>query len=463
MSCLFLLVSVTCQPSRNRSDPPASNLDPTRFAATFETVVDVRLFGFDAMILKEALSSLLSKYIMRVDVVKGASPIYHSFSAKANFFTLPTIVNDFDALIREHFSQNPTNFAVYVIRTNETVRKVTNVVARGDRWIALRFSEAEKTQSNRTTAYRIVSRVFDLFSDIFVRPIQFEPRISVTDNSDKIVIFQPRPLNAFNSVSILKHSISDLADLTITAVEFDTDYLSVVCAVCADSLCAANWLRRLPEYSTARSVGALPLFLLPQSCTHQFAAKDIAFAPTKIQSSLEAVGRKALFGWEPNHAAEPFFVIMARRNMAVYPLWGLSRKLMEPVDEINELSQFNAVPQKVVRSLDGLYGEFIEGQKEYSRKLLDEGVDAAQDEWEGLVNITDRIIEQWAAVSENVQRRRVCVGNLRDLTRHPLIFLRPSFYCLLSLLGSIAMWRIILKLVKPKDVVGLWNRAGPLL
>jgi hypothetical protein len=263
----------------------------------------------------------------------------------------------------------------------------------------------------------------------------------------------------------LQRSLSRLVDVDVSAVELDTDYLSVLCSVCADGSTAARWLRRLPEFAKAQESNALPIFLLPQSCAHQFARSDIAFAPTKIQSSLEAVARKALFGWEPSPASEPFFEIIARRNIAIDPMLALLSRLRVPLRELEDLRQFDTevLSEAMIQSLDAAYGDFIDRQNKYLKKLLDDGVEATKGELTELENLTDLIVAQWSMVSENVQTRRVCVGNLRDLTYHPIIFMRPSFYCLLSIVGSLVMWKVILRLMKPKEVLGIWMEQERLL
>jgi hypothetical protein len=464
---MLLLVAVVS--SQNQTSPIAQNLHANLLNLNFETVVQVRLFGFSSSPLQSALAKLLRNYFMRTNIIKTPKykgiPAHHSFSATAEFFDLSNSTADIESLVRTHFDQSPTGFAVYVIRSQDSLRRPSNVVARGDRWIAFRFSEAEKGSTDQTTAYRILSRIADLLDDVFIPPLIHMPRLSVKNNSAKIVVYQPPPLNAFNAVSILKQTLGHLANLIVSAVELDPDSISLICSVCADGLCTVSWLQRLPEVTNAWASQSLPIFLLPPPCAHQFADNAIALAPTKVQSALEAVARQALFGWEPSPASEPFFEIIARRNMAVAPLGALLHRLSALLRELEELRQFDAVvlPEKLIQSLNTAYGDFIARRDRYLRRLLDEGVEATLEEFAELENMTDAIVEQWALVSENVQTRRVCVGNLRDITYHPLIFMRPSFYCLLSVLGSLVMWKIILTLMRPKDVLGIWHEAEPLL
>jgi hypothetical protein len=152
--------------------------------------------------------------------------------------------------------------------------------------------------------------------------------------------------------------------------------------------------------------------------------------------------------------------------MAIYPLQDLTETLTKPVDEIAELkAQFasGAVAPRLLQTLDELYGRFIAAQKKYMRGLLKGGVRQAEQHWKTLENITQLIVDRWSVVSENVQRKRVCVGNLKDLTAQPSVFFRPSFYCLISLVSSAMMWRVILKLARPREVIELWNEPQPLL
>jgi hypothetical protein len=468
---MFAVLCIALADVESDSITLGPNLDPSQFAPNFETVVDVRLFGFTSAILQASISSLLQNYLMRVDVTKpekkSQTNVHHSFSARSAFFDLPAnFSRDIASHIREHVASHPTTFAVYVIQSHNSARKGSNVVARGNSWIAFRFYDSESGPTDQLTASRIISRVFNIFNDVFVHPVRSVPRISVLNNSASVVVFQPPPLNAFNSIQVVRRSVASLASLVARAEEFDTDYVSVICAVCENGPCAADWLRRLPEYTATVARDALPIFLLPQSCPHQYAANDIAFAPTNSQIALEAVTRKALFAWEPGATAEPFFEIMARRNMAIYPLQDLTETLTKPVDEIAELkAQFasGAVAPRLLQTLDELYGMFIAAQKKYMRGLLKGGVRQVEQHWKTLENITQLIVDRWSVVSENVQRKRVCVGNLKDLTAHPSIFFRPSFYCVISLVSSALMWRVILKLARPREIIELWNGPQPLL
>jgi hypothetical protein len=66
-----------------------------------------------------------------------------------------------------------------------------------------------------------------IFNDVFICPMNHQPRISVTNHSDSIIVFQPPPLNAFNSVQNIERSVAQLASLTVSAVEFDREPFTV--------------------------------------------------------------------------------------------------------------------------------------------------------------------------------------------------------------------------------------------
>jgi hypothetical protein len=454
--------------AKNQSTPITQNLDARLLDPHFETVVHIRLFGFSSSALQNALTAVLGRDFMRANVTAYdalllASP-HHSFSATAQFLDLPNTSADPEALVRAHFNENPTTVAVYVVRSEDPVRVGPPAFARGPNWMAIRFCDSEKGLTDQATAYRILSRISDLLHSS-VHPLWFKPRVSVRNNSAKIIVYQPPPLNAFNVVSILKRSIGKLADVEISAVEFDTDCVLVICSLCPGVWCIATWLQRLPEFARAEESNAIAIFLLRERFTYDFGYFGLGVAPTNSQRSLEAVAWAALFGWNINAASESFSEIIARRNMAIGPILELTDQLRAPLLELEELRQFSAevLSEKLIQRLDAAYGEFITLRNRYLKRVLEEGIEETQAEFRELENLTGAIVEQWALVSENVQMKRVCVGNLRDLTYHPFIFMRPSFYCLLSVIGSLVMWRIILTLMKPKEVLGIWQEAEPLL
>jgi hypothetical protein len=424
----------------------------------FKTVFPIRLFGFDKPDLRAAIHALLQNYVLRVDIT-NPGVASHSFSATAEFRSLPPNSSEIGPAIRDDFSRNSTQFGVYVIQCHDSPKKLNSFFARGSHWIALNFYDLEHGATDQITSFRIISRVFDAIKDVVVRPLPFRPRISILNRTDSIVVFQPAPLIAFNSAKILRQAAGSLADLTVKTVEFGTDALGTMCSFCTDSSCAAKWLRRLPEYANTRAENSLPIFLLPQSCPHQYASNDIAFAPTTIQTALEAVSRKALFGWESGGVAEPLFEIVALRNLAVFPLANLAGSF-SPSD-LRDVFEFFA--PDMWNTWMNIIQNFTSAQARFSATLMSAGIDEAMANWRELQDLAAQATEFWATTTETMQRRRVCVGNLRDLTSHPIVIFRPSFYCSVSLILSGLMWYNILKLLKPRQVLDFLEHPQPLL
>ncbi|OHT01886.1 hypothetical protein TRFO_31235 [Tritrichomonas foetus] len=433
---------------------------PTSFAQHFVSTGQIRLIGFTRQIkdLKKKLTVLVNSKFMKIDVINDNPDIHHTFRANVDSLNISfSNDNQLEEAISKHFADNPVHFAVYVVRSETPLPNLnTNIIASGKNWLAIRFYDQNTNLENQinsdSTAYQIAIQVLDIFSDIFNHQLYFEPRVSILNSHDSISIYQS---GEFDSASIVKESVLGVAQLNISISKIDPKIFKVLCSICSDTNCALSWIKRLPEYSQAQETRSLPVFLMPPVCSFQYASNDVAFAPIMMENSLKSIIRKSLFGFETKPQSEPFFNIIAQRNMAVYPTQRLVELLKKPVEEISELSQFNSVviPQKVVETLDERYTNFTKVLQHLTLDVIEKGNDVAKEHWEQLNDTAQMILEAWSVVSDDVKRKRMCVGNLLDLTKSRLFITRPTFYLILSIFASLMLFHYSFKHMNPKVVV----------
>lgn len=417
-----------------------------QISVNFDTTVVIRLVGFHEKSLRPTLETILQRNMLRTSVLPDSENVHHTFSATVEFY-------DSQLEFREHFEKKPAQFVVYIVKCDG----ISRLIDRGNGWVAIAFGTNDVSKSDETTAYRIISKVFNLIKGDLARPIATNHRLTVTNRSDSVIIYQPPPVESFEASHILIRSLNmKREDLTVKVKETDTSPFALVCSLCETAECTAQWIRKSPEYKEAHRQNALPIFLLPHTCSQQYGSIDLAFAPTNTQKALQAVAWKSLYGWEPNPVSEPFVEAMTRRNMAAYPLSELIEKLKKPLEEITELKQIGSdlINDRVIDQLDTLYTRFSDVQKRFTRKLLVSRFwGEVSNDWDQLVNSTQEIVDTWNMMSENVQRRRVCVGNLRDLTEKLPVYTRPSVYCAVSLAAAAIMARYVAVHGKRKEVV----------
>ena len=459
----------------------------SNFAPQFMSVGKIRLVGFDSTDkpeqIKKNLMVLLNNKFMTTDIIKDNPEIHHLFRANVEVTDISyTHEAELEQKIPKHFQANNAHFAVYVIKSRAKsfiYNPNSQIFAKGQSWIAIKYINQSRKMD---PAYQIAINVLDVLSRIFNYQIQFQPRISIDFPHDSINVYQTC---SYDSESLIRNSVSDLCTLNITVTKIDPTIFNVLCSSCSDSNCALSWIRRLPEYSESIGKGSLPVFLMPPSCSFQHASKDVAFSPCGMEISLKSIIRKSLFGVETKPQSEPFFDILAQRNIAVYPLQTLMNIISRPVDEINDLlpsiglNERNYGIEKIITRLSERYENFTNIQKQLTTDIISiknntpanddidnldnhshhhevgirNSITAAKDHFEQLRGIAQEIIEIWNLGTENyVIKKRQCVGNLRDLTNDPWFFTRPSFYFVLSIAATIVLTRYFLTYV-PKNLL----------
>lgn len=465
------------------------SLIPSNFAPQFMSIGQIRLIGFksqdDPEKIKKDLMILLNNKFMVTDIIKDNPDIHHLFRANVEIIDLAyNHESELEQLIPNHFQSNNAHFAVYVIKTQAksyVYNPNSQIFGKGQNWIAIKYIN----QSGKMDpAYQIAINVLDVLSQIFNYQIQFQPRISILFPHDSINVYQT---STYDSESIIKKSVSDLCTLNITVTKVDPTIFNVLCSSCSDSKCALSWIRKLPEYIESTEKGILPVFLMPPSCSFQYASRDVAFAPCGMEIALKSIIRKVMFGVETKPQAEPFFDILAQRNIAVFPLQTLMDTLSHPVDEINDLlptisrnernSAFNGL-ERIILRLSERYENFTNIQKQLTIDILSlksattnndldnignhshgneigirSTITAAKEHFDQLRGIAQEIVEIWNLGTESyVVKKRQCVGNLRDLTNERWFLTRPSLYFVLSIATSIVLIRYFIAYV-PKNLL----------
>lgn len=466
------------------------SLLPSNFSPQFLSIGQIRLVGFDSQdkpeLIKTNLLVLLNNKFMTTDVIKDNPEIHHFFRAKVEVTDITyTHETELENLIPKHFRANNAHFAVYVIKSQAKsyiYNPNSQVFAKGNGWIAIRYINQSRKMD---PAYQIAINVLDVLSQVFNYQIQFQPRISINFPHDSINVYQTC---SYESESIIKNSISDLCTLNVSVTPVDSSIFNVLCSSCSDSKCALSWIRRLPEYYESTEKGIFPIFLMPPSCSFQYASRDVAFSPCGMDIALKSIIRKSLFGVETKPQAEPFFEILAQRNIAVYPLQTLMNTISRPVEEINDLlpsigrNERNSAViglEKIITRLSERYENFTKIQKQLTTDIIsfkeDEpssndndnlgnhshnheagirnSITAANEHYDQLRGIAQDIVEIWNLGTENyVIKKRHCVGNLRDLTNERWLLTRPSFYFIFSIVLTIVFTRYFITHV-PKNLL----------
>lgn len=455
MNFLFFFVSLL-RADQSFSLPPS--MSPGEFSTQFDTTGEVRLIGFNKEMLTVTLSTLLNNFL-RTDVVHGPPDVHHTFRASVANVDISHKESDIINKIKEHFEKNQMPFAFYIVNSNSP----SNILGSGNNWIAIPISPTEEEE---TTAYKIASKILDYSKIIFDYQIDEPPRLSLTKLSDKIIVYYPKDIpDEYKISDTIKESVHDLVQLNIEEVEFDSDILNVLCQVCETIECSTSWLKKLKEFDDAKLSDSLPVFLLPSNCPLRYGDSEIAFAPYANSMNLQVAIRQSLFGFNPHPQSLPFFELFAHRNLAVEPLRKLVANITKPIDELRELNQYGSgqISQKMLNEMENDYSNFTDIQWSLTNNIMKHKIDDLIELYYKMCFISQTINDRWSLVSENVQRKRVCVGNMVDLTKKTPIFLHPTFYAVTSIIASFIMILYVFRVMKPDQIVSVLANPSPLL
>lgn len=463
---LFLFLSIVKSDSLFPSLP--NNLSQSNLSPQFISIGQIRLIGLDSgddlPKLKSDLLLLLYSRFIKMDVIGNDPNIHHQL--KANIEILNFTYRDeseLENLIPLHFKTNPAHFAIYVIKTKKHFNHYSsnsNIFSKGTNWLAIKFCNDNRKLD---IAFQIASHVHIVLSSIFRNPLQVEPKISIANPHISMNVFVPYD---YDPQPIIRSAVSDLCTVNLTIYQIDPTILTALCYSTRNPESIANHLKSLPEYLLSEHGGDFPLFILPPKCTNYYASNELAFAIYGMESGLKSVVRKSLFGFENLPQTESFFEIMAQRNMAVFPLKHLVDDISKPIEDINEILLSNGNDensrtysrlQKEIDILTPYYKNYTLLQKELASDILDVPIDsegqefdqshnhttmrglrstiaAATEHYQELQKIANNITQEWLLLSEEIVRKRQCVGNLRDLAGNRSVFTRPTFYFALSIL-----------------------------
>lgn len=414
----------------------------------FETNVCLRFIGFDESVLGPILKPFFENQILRVDVIADSNTVHHSFRATSEFINSAELSS-----LSGHFQQNKCDMAVYIAKKGLGI-----LLENGTGWAVIEVEDNWNGISLDRGALKIIARVVRLLKDVFHKPLSTRPRFNITRNHDTITIYNTRK-SIFKGEKVSKRSLSfGTSSFNFTTIEIEDKDLQLLCSVCNSSECIERFLRNLIEYESSSEDHSLPVFLLPPECRYRYGSVDLAFASTDSEKSLQYVLWQSEYNCELNSKSEPFKDIIARRNFLAYPLHDAITALKQIVTELNDLQQLDkdVIPAAAVEKLSELFKNYSLTQGMLTRAVLADEQDKWPELWDQLTEIIGHVSDMWMYLSGRVERRRSCVGLLRDLTEHLPIFARPMLYCCVSVVATLVM------LVYIRITVGKWKLADPL-
>jgi len=425
----------------------------------FETKGVIRLMGPNASNYVSDLQTLLFTKFLRLNVVKGDIECHHSFNADVSFVDVQVSKDsNISLIIKEHFNKNPTQMAIYVVITPTCELRSTRIVASGTGWVAVRFCEEEPKD-----AFTIAESVSDAVSHVFNRPLLFRPRVSIRDRNVKIALFSAK--NDTKSKGIIESSMRNGISVNVTVFPYDLKAFNMLCSFCEDVQCVSSWIRNVPQFFESIKSGFLPVFILSDECPNDFVYGDqfLTIAPIDNEQGLTKAIRGSLYGTDTIADLDPFIEILANRNMAVYPLVDIVSSLSSILQEILEYYRLGVdfSDQRGLNRIDEMYSNFTSKQREFTALIMDGKT--ISNEYNELIEISAQIHELWWSMNDKVKKKRMCVGNMIDISQNPSIFTRPSFYFAIALVAGSAMVAYVFTRMRPKQVFRIIQSPSPLL
>ena len=301
---------------------------------------------------------------------------------------------------------------------------------------------------------------------MFNHPINFFPLSNFTKPNISILVTISDEQQSQKYADFVTNAVKDMANVQTYVIPYDLKSVNLICTLCEDSECAADWLLHTPEYFASRLIKTdLNLVILPEFCPANFryGSDKIAFAVENDKDGIEAAIKSSLFGIDVNTENSPFEELIYHRNMLLKPLHELLSNITAVIEGIHDIFHLSLdfTEQETLNILDNNVQMF----KTKQDAIIDGFFGG--DDITALFNETKQIVDQswniWSRISETVKLKRICVSNQIDVSKDPFILSRPSFYAIASIISSICIFIYVFSRMKPKTVVRIISAPSPLL
>ena len=446
------------------------SFSPLTVQTMFNSEIDVRLIGFSKNI-QQPLSFLLQSSthkIFKANVMTLTPDIHHSFTAQTESLKIDIKQDsNIEQIVSEHFQKNPSKIAIYcILLQGEAPQRTSRILQENKNFVILTFYSNELSGDSNQDVFLISGEIISLLNIEFNHHLTFFPLSNFTNPNLSLFVTISDENTQKIYTDLIENTVDNLANISIYMLPYDIKSMNLICGLCEDSECVAEWLLKTPEYFASKLLKCdIHMVILPKECpvSFRYGSDKIAFAVEGDDIGIKSAIKSSLFGIDVQTPDNPFEELIYRRNMLVKPLYDLVHNISTVIEGIQEIYHLGLdfTEQETLNILDNNVQAFKAKQETLIENYLN------GDDITSLYNETKTIVEEswyiWTRISETVRLKRVCVSNQIDVSKDPFFLTRPSVYAAGSIIASILILIYVFQRMRPKTVVRIITTPSPLL